>query len=104
MANEQTRVASMTYEKRALEIADGLAGYIGTPKRRDELAEDIVDALRAVERETWEEANRLLNTFSQETGWRGARRDRILSAFRLRAEAAEIERLDRQSPLVEVEG
>ena len=56
MSSEQTRVASMTHEKRAREIADGLAGYIGNPKRRDELAEDIVDALRAVEQETWEKA------------------------------------------------
>ena len=35
------------HEKVARNIADSLAGYIGTPKRRDELAEDIVDALRA---------------------------------------------------------
>ena len=51
MSSEQTRGGSMTHEKRAREIADGLAGYIGNPKRRDELAEDIVDALRAVARE-----------------------------------------------------
>ena len=64
----------------------------------------IAQALRAVERETWEEANRLLNTFSQETGWRGARRDRIISAFRLRAEAATSEDMINAPPPTEGKG
>lgn len=73
----------MTIQERArqvlLEIID-----LSDPGQSIEI---IARAIRAVERETWQEANQLLNKLSMDTGWRGMRRDRILSTMRLRAEA-----------------
>ena len=67
------------HEECAWVIAAGLANYIGNPKRRLELQEEIVAEFRRIERETWEKAATILERSGD---WRTMSRERAVRMLR----------------------
>ena len=63
------------HEERARLISAGLSNYIGNPKRRAELVEEIVDEFRRIERETWEKAASMMERSGD---WRTMSRERAV--------------------------
>ena len=71
------------HEERARLISAGLSNYIGNPKRRAELVEEIVDEFRRIERETWEKAASMMERSGD---WRTMSRERAVRMLRTEAD------------------